>query len=135
MLRKRHLFLGALPVGIAFLAVGCGGNADLGTVKGKISLDGQPLVGAQILFQPKDGRPSTGVTDTEGQYELLNTRDSKGALIGAHTVRITMPTEDEDGNPLSDRRVLPAKYNRESALTAEVKAGSNTFDFDLSSTD
>ena len=120
-------------IGIALLVGGCGGSFDVAPVTGTVTLDGQPLASAEVTFQPQDGRPSTGLTDQQGRYELVYSRDSKGAMIGSHTVRITTPTVDDDGNPLPDASPLPAKYNIESTLTAQVAAGSNTIDFPLTS--
>jgi hypothetical protein len=128
-MRKRLLVLPL--IGIALLVGGCGGGSDVAPVTGTITLDGQPLASAEVIFQPQDGRPSTGLTDGQGRYELVFSRDSKGALIGSHTVRITVPTVDDDGNPLPDARPLPVKYNVESTLTAQVTAGSNLIDFPL----
>ncbi len=49
------------------LSMGCGGGdmPELGDVSGKVTLDGKPLVGINILFTPEKGRPAGGVTDEE----------------------------------------------------------------------
>jgi hypothetical protein len=130
-MQRRGLAL--VLIGIAWLVGGCRGSSDVAPVTGTVTLDGQPLPSAEVIFQPQDGRPSTGLTDQQGRYELIYSRDTKGAMIGSHTVRITPLIVDDDGNPLPDARPLPAKYNTQSTLTAQVAAGANTIDFPLTS--
>lgn len=54
-------------------------------------------------------------------------------MVGKHKVQIsTHRSEEEDveGNTIpAAPEKLPAQYNRETTLTAEVKSGSNTIDF------
>ena len=111
---------------------GCSGSDDnkikpppLGTVKGTITLDGQPLPNAAVDFVPAQARGSSGVTDTSGVYTLMYDQTLKGAAVGDHTVKIR--TKVEAGT----KEKLPAKYNEQSELKATVKAGENTFDFKL----
>ena len=120
-----------------FIALGgCGGNTgpELAPVSGRVTLDGAPLKGAQIMFQPETtgGSPSYGATDQEGRYELGFKRGVHGALPGWHTVRIDEPT-GADGKKLAGKR-LPARYNDQTELREEVKSGEdNTIDFELQS--
>ena len=108
--------------------VGCGGNhPQLAVVRGTVTLDSRPLVGATVVFQPLEGKVSRAVTDGQGKYELTYLRDIKGARLGAHKVAIT--TADEH----SPRELLPARYNKQTTLTAQVESGSNELDFDLNS--
>jgi hypothetical protein len=119
-----------MAVFLGFAAVsGCerGDRPPLGTVHGKISLDGKPLTGARVGFAPKDsGRASTAVTDAEGHYELTYIRDIMGAKVGAHTVRVST-AHDRD----SATETVPVRYNIRSTLQAEVAAGDNAIDFNL----
>ena len=117
---------------IAGLVAGCGGSgASLGTVEGTVTLDGASLVGANVGFQPAEGSASFGVTDGSGHYELYFAGDTKGAVLGLHTVRITTPSPSED-DPQQHAGV-PAKYNTQTELTATVEKGSNKIDFTLTS--
>ena len=82
--------------GCAFAAltsiVGCGSSTrpNLGEVRGKLTLDGQPLTDAQVIFAPDTGgRKSTGRPNAQGEYELTYIRDIKGAKVGPHTIRIS----------------------------------------------
>jgi hypothetical protein len=65
-----------------------------------------------------------------------------GAKVGPHKVFIRptdMPAEEPSpdgssgGAPVAPPPKIPSKYNKRSSLTAEVKAGRNTFDFALES--
>jgi len=114
---------------------GCGGRSDIGRVSGTVTLEGQPLANARIVFQPQQsGTASYGMTDAEGHYTLQHSNDVEGAVIGRHTVSIsTFMAGDPDAEPpqqTSEERV-PAKYNAMSELTAEVTGANNTFDFAL----
>ncbi|MGY8771700.1 MAG: carboxypeptidase-like regulatory domain-containing protein [Pirellulales bacterium] len=113
---------------LACFLIGCGGGdySDLGTVSGTVTLDGQPLSNATVEFQPAEGRPSIGISDTSGNYTLEFSFNNPGASIGSHTVSITT----------AEARVkekLPAKYHTKSELKEEVQGGSNTFDLHLTS--
>lgn len=106
------------------------GWPDLGEVSGVVKLDGQPLQGATVTFRPltddeKNANKissSVGITDAEGRYTLKYVRDADGAAVGAHQVLIEafLPNGAQQ---------LPARYNVDTKLTAEVAPGSNTFDF------
>jgi len=140
----RELLVGATLIALIAALTGCG-NADLGSVSGKVSLDGQPLPGAQVSFMPsKGGGPSFGETDGEGNYTLTHTSGSSGAVLGSHTVSIVVEEEGEYDDSGSDEQgrlritkdkpgKVPARYNEQTELTADVKAGENTFDFSLKS--
>lgn len=128
--------LGVTTAAAALFVCGCGGSGPkLGRVSGKVTLDGQPLEGAAVEFHSQEGRGSIGVTDAQGSYQLSYTDDRMGAIIGQHTVRITMAAEeldaDEDGRLPKSK--IPPRYNHKSELSAEVKAGSNQLDFNLES--
>jgi hypothetical protein len=115
------------------VCLGCGGG-DVGYVEGTVTMDGAPLPDAIVTFQPEGGRPSSGRTDENGYYELIYTRGKKGAIPGKHTVTIsTLQEGDPDAGGESVPEKVPAKYNTDTELTADVKAGRNDFDFDLSS--
>ncbi len=140
-----------LPILLLGLS-GCGGPSDqpeLGQVSGTITLDGKPLSGVAVVFQPDDGRPAHGTTDANGKYELTYIRNIRGTKVGHNRVEIAPSEEaeedegdsgDEDADgpqpkrPANSRkRSVPARYNTQSELEADVKSGKNTFNFDLES--
>jgi hypothetical protein len=92
-------------------------------------LDGKPLAGAGVVFQPNSrGRDSMGVTDADGNYTLNYIRDVQGAVAGWHSVRITA------GDPLTGKsEPVPARFNVKTELRKEVKAGGNEINFELTS--
>src|SRR5262245_55056819 len=97
----------------------------LGRVTGIVTLDGQPVADASIMFDgAKPGEPaSLGRTDAEGKYELYYSRGHKGATHGEHPVYISTYQPASDDNPQSRRETIPAKYNGKSELKATVKGG------------
>jgi len=118
------------------LALGaCGPEGpDIGKVTGTVTLDTQPLANAGIVFQPVEGRPSYGMTDSAGQFTLEYTEGVAGALVGHHTVIIrTAFWGDYPGDPKATPEKLPKKYHDETELSADVKSGTNTINFDLTS--
>jgi hypothetical protein len=132
--------------GVMFVGLslpGCGGAPDdrpeLGEVEGTIKMDEKPLVGASVEFQPESGRPSTATTDEEGHYELSFRPGVPGAAVGKHKVRIRTYREDrpdaeEESLRKGQKETVPADYNVNTTLTAEVKAGDNDpIDFNLKS--
>lgn len=122
---------------VILLSAGCGANdyGDLGRVTGTVTMDGAPLPKAQVVFSPESGRPSMGITDSEGKYQLFYIRDTQGAVPGTHRVEITTlrePVSDtEDITPVKEP--IPAKYNAKTTLTVQVEPGDNTLDFPLES--
>jgi hypothetical protein len=76
--------------------MGCGGSGRPSLIKvtGTVTLDGVPLEGAIIAFQPitdakaKFQRPSAGVTDASGKFELGTYAIDDGAPIGKYKVGI-----------------------------------------------
>ena len=72
--RSLHLLLV-----VCFSAIGCSGAPDdapdLAAVRGTVTLDGIPVVGAYVQFIPNSlsgtsGPPSSGATDSSGNYTL-----------------------------------------------------------------
>ena len=139
---RRHTKRGLFPTwGLSLLLLaGCGGGGDqpeLGEVEGTVTLGGTPLAGATVMFQPDTGRPSIGITDSEGHYTLNYKEDVPGAVVGKHTVSITTYQEGDPGavdpaQQKSRKEEVPAEYNVKTTLIKEVKADDNEpINFDL----
>ncbi len=116
------------PFLILLFAGGCGEERPYTTVEvsGRVTLDGEPLAGAHLTFQPNTkvsrGPGSFGLTDEEGRYRLETTAGDTGAVVGRHRVSITA----KDGPP------LPRRYNHDSELSVDIVAkGPQTADFPL----
>ena len=110
-------------------------SARFAEVTGTVTMDGQPLAGALVIFSSDDGRFSAGRTDGSGHYALRFNAEKLGVLPGPKIVRISTgmtASEEEEAAPRIE--TIPARYNTESELTADVKPDApQTFDFELSS--
>lgn len=149
----RSLGLGLAAV-VCFGFIGCGGSAtpDLASVSGTVTLDGQPLPGALVTFQPQfepvmddegnvieePGKASSAETDSSGAYVLLYNADTNGACIAKHLVTITTrratdgAADSEEESDVAPEKV-PNVYNSDSNLLRDVVAGDNVIDFSLES--
>ena len=120
---------------LCLLVAGCGSDDGLAKVKGVVTLNGQPLEGATVEFQPTaDGTaPSAAKTDAKGRYELMYTFDKRGAVAGEHTVSIRTAETcfSEQGTELEQEERVPAKYNDRTELKRNVEPGRNRFNFEL----
>ncbi|WP_397569471.1 carboxypeptidase-like regulatory domain-containing protein [Schlesneria sp. T3-172] len=123
---------------ITVSCLGCSRGPKIASVRGTVTLDGEPLPYAAVVFNPANGRPAGATTDENGEYALNFTQGREGALIGEHRVIITTrrdPWKDPNGevHPSSSEK-LPTKYNTQSTLTFTVEPGkTNVADFDLES--
>jgi hypothetical protein len=144
----RNYYLTRIGIGSAVVVVLCFGMyyvmssmmgglkyPPLGSVSGTIKLDGAPLAGAAVTFQPMQEGPkantriasSMGITDKAGHYTLQYVEGVQGAVVGKHIVQIR--AQNDVGLD-----VVPIKYSMDpsSTLSFDVKAGSNSAaDFDL----
>ncbi len=110
------------------LCIGCsrGDQPTLGYVKGTVTLDGQPLEGVVIVFNPEKGRAGLANVDADGNYELSYKHGVKGTKLGPTTVSFAWTTG-------TSGPAIPSKYAEKSELKIDVKKGHNTFDFALES--
>ncbi len=124
-----------LAVVLAACSSGCSSKppVELKAGTGTIYLEGQPLEGAFVEFQPENGSPSYGLTDASGKYSLRFSRDQAGVMPGTHIVRIrtARSVTDEAGNEQRFPEKLPSRYHDQSELTAIVDGESKSFDFQL----
>ena len=136
---RKHIF------GFVAILVGCSSGVKTAQVSGTVTLDGKPLANAHVVFQPvatgakvNVGAGSYGITDSSGSFTLrLVTTDQPGAVVGTHRVEINLRNETDDDRDPKLRptpKVLPSKYNRESALQFNVEPGGSTAaNFELTS--
>ncbi len=120
---------------------GCTGGSgeavpELADVNGIVTIDGSPLVNAKVIFEPQETignarrRASSGTTQSDGTFTLEYNEDASGASLGKHKVMILKLTDNPED---AGKQLIPTKYNEQTELTAEVKAGDNTINFDLKS--
>jgi len=115
---------------------GCGGGSGepRGAVSGNVTMDGQPVELGQITFTPT-GKTGT-VTGAEikgGKYSIPKV---DGPVVGGHkvSIRASKKTGQQipaippaDPKTMIDVMVeyIPTKYNFETTLTTDIKAGDN----------
>lgn len=123
----RWIRLAWAPVVLLLGVTGCFSRGpELAPVTGTVTLDGEPLAGAQVEFKPMRGNPSYGTTDERGRYELRYTKDKTGAVVGSHVVRITTQTTVVDPETGAESQVpqrVPERYNDRSGLIRDVAPG------------
>lgn len=121
--------------------VGCGGstgnNPDF-AVSGKVTFAGEAVTEGIVVFELADqGAAINAALGVEGAYTV--TTPPGGMPAGSYKVSIQpvpveMPTDaDAEPPPPNDPANIPEKYRsaETSGLTADVKAGDNTFDFEM----
>jgi hypothetical protein len=94
MIVRSSLCLGALAAALLLGATGCGsGGPKLHKVSGTVTLDGQPLAGADVNFEPDDYagglQAASGRTTTDGSYTLTTYTSGDGAMEGNYKVTIS----------------------------------------------
>jgi hypothetical protein len=111
-------------------------------VTGMVSLDGKPVAGASVMFNPKGGQGhgSVAVSDASGRYKLTTFSPGDGVVPGEYKVAITKTVleKSESDSPMAGsgdpKNVLPTRYADDSTsgfkATVEAKPD-NTFDFAL----
>jgi hypothetical protein len=112
---------------------GCGdsGRIPVYPVRGKVTLDGQPAVGAFVKFKMINGSGQTkwmmpqGTTDEDGTFRLDTYEMGDGAPEGNYNVFINWPTPEDGVETTAPESLdfIREKYaNREDPqLQAEVK--------------
>ena len=120
---------------LAVLTAGCGGppKAD---VKGKVTLDGQPLKDGWIEFFPIDGKGQTAAAIIkDGEYQAQTSVCMMKVCVNANKVVGKHKAYDTPDSPMIEevKNMIPAKYNTSSELKAEMKAGPNEHNFELKS--
>ena len=147
-------------LGLAIAIAGCSQQATLTTepVEGVVTLDGQPVEGAIVTFQPVtegQGTSAGGRTDASGKYTLTVTTGDGGAGAGTtpgeYMIGVTknaveeIGAHDENADSGGDQGVegdageslVPLRYNnpRTSGLTGTVAPGPNTIPITLTAGD
>jgi hypothetical protein len=118
------------------VALGCKAEAKRYGVSGTVKYKGEFIKSGTISFRSDSGATS-GAQITDGKYEI----PAKGGLPpGKYRVAITYPDpkapKPKEGEPpgavVEARDLLPAKYNDQTELHAEIKAEpTNDVSFDL----
>ena len=113
----------ALMSFVSVCVAGCGSDGlQLVPVEGTVMLDGKPLEGASILFQPDaGGRPATGVSDANGKFTLTTMEPGDGAQVGMNKVSVAKEQVVASKRKLEEGEFEPIKF-----LTPVKYASPNT---------
>lgn len=121
---------------------GCGGDGGFAPVTGRVLLNGKPVEGAAVLFEPEAGGvPATGVTNANGEFSLSTTGHGVGAAIGKHGVSVSKQVVAQPNRKVEEGEIVPMKYEtpekyastRTSGFSIDVKRGMKPVELQLSS--
>lgn len=125
---------------LAIVQPGCDRSSPRQSIQGTVMIDNQPLTAGQISFRPQSGTngPSAGAIIDRGTFTIPSIQ---GTFVGTSRVEITAVKMTGrkikiPGDQLIDEVVnyIPARYNINSELSAEVKDNCpNNFEFSLQS--
>lgn len=128
-----------LIVTVGMIAAGGCSGARAPALHGKVTLDGAPVTNGSIVFLPatSDG-PKAAAAIEDGNYSVPA---SAGLKPGTYRVEVNwrkptgrkVPSADPGISMDETKEAIPAKYNSDSTLTAEVTAGDVEKDFALTS--
>jgi hypothetical protein len=122
--------LACLAAGGCVALIGCGRQANVVPVGGRVMVDGQPLANVAVNFAPLTGGldgayASYGKTDTDGRYTLkLVDNGRRGAMVGKSRVTLNEsgPGGESDGAAPRLQFKLPTTA-RDGTLLFEVPRG------------
>ncbi len=117
----------------ALLTAGCS-PSNMGTVTGTVTVDGEPAQVGAISFFALDGQaPTAGAQIVDGKYSAKVTPGACSVQVRVSKVVGEKKIYDTPNSPMQKvwAEVLPAKYNDDTTLRLEVKAGNNEQNYDL----
>jgi hypothetical protein len=131
-----------------FCVTGCGPDDDnlpkTVSASGTVTLDGQPVDGAQVVFiDDTSTKSADAMTDAKGKFTLNAFREKKGAQPGSYKVQVSktieqkLGTKNADGGDASKWIFgVPPHYSSflKSGLTATIpEEGTSELKIELSS--
>jgi hypothetical protein len=123
---------------VVLSTIGCGGGQEA-TVRGTVTLDGQPVARGSVTFLPvENGTGASASINPDGTF-VARTSDMDGMQAGEYLVTVRSsaePTPNPNGGPPVPGKLLtPEKYSRSdtSGLRATITRGSNDVNLELSS--
>lgn len=127
-----------LGLSITLVSLGCGAQSgvEISKVSGRVLKDGNPVPAADVSFFPAAGRPSYGTTDASGVYVLEYEKGVPGAVVGSHTVAISIADAGPPGEagepslraPAANRNASMAPIQVTLPMPIEVTSGENAID-------
>jgi hypothetical protein len=95
-MRMNVLYGGLLASVLVGTGAGCGGTSGPYKVEGIVKLDGKPVSGATVMFEPlaQGGHGASGFTGTDGAFRLTTYNTGDGALAGEYKVMVKKEGSD-----------------------------------------
>jgi len=118
------------PLVLGLLVVGCGKSSiKVEPVRGKVTVDGQPVTSGQVSLLPttqdKDtGNLSAGTIDTSGEYKIF-TAGKEGAPAGKYKVTVTPSMVPMTGATTAPTTPFNAKYRDAKTTPLEINVVAN----------
>lgn len=119
------------------IVTGCQGGDEAKPVPagGVITLNGEPLAGAFVMFIPEAGPKASATTDKDGGFDLTTIKDKDGVVPGPCRIAVEKREPIDQKNPyVTPKSLIPEKYAsvKDSGLTETVaESGENFFSIDL----
>jgi hypothetical protein len=115
--------------------LGGAGEAKPVPASGVITLNGEPLEGAYVLFIPDMGPKASATTAADGGFELTTVKDKDGVVPGPCRIAVEKRAPLDPKDPyVTPKSLIPEKYGsvNTSGLTETVAdSGENFFSIDL----
>jgi hypothetical protein len=125
---------------------GCNAKLPIVSVSGTVTLDGKPLEGFQVFFQPIHGKTSetmltsSGLTDVQGKFLLKTVEENPRNGVSVGEYRVFIGWVDPDSMALGDSEPqrqppvkLPTKIQTDGIIFTVPPNGTQTANFHLTS--
>jgi hypothetical protein len=129
---------------VALAVAGCSDSPyELAPVQGRVTIEGQPLAHAKLMFSPVDaadnlnpGKPAFGLVQEDGSYSLTTFHPNDGAVVGEHWVTIVNLKQDSSRiEPESNRDRLQFSKLAVPRTVTVVAGQTNRIDLSLTAED
>ena len=131
VLSKLSLLLAVL----AFTFTGCGYRRPARVkTTGTVTLDGEPVANAALMFIPDSGRPASGNTNTNGEFQVSSFGGNDGLPAGNYRVTATRLVLKDKFQQLYDRQIERAKAEAEPGEDPEevdIEFGDSAYENEL----
>ena len=134
-------WLSVVLAGLCLIAVGCSSKPEMAPVRGFVKMDGKPLPGGRVMFQPvavgddkNVGKPAIGQIQQDGSFVLTTYEEGDGAVVGPHQPVVMENRQEDDPNSTRPTRKGPRIGVITLEDTYDVVAGEeNVFTIELDS--
>lgn len=128
-------FTRLLIIAAALAGSGCGRSVGLVPVRGRVTIDGEPLTTGAVMLQPDAGPAAQAKINPDGSFCLGTFEPDDGAIPGRAVVRVVCR---QDITPAGGERafgpsLIPEHYTRfeTSGLEVDVQPGMDSLDIAL----